>query len=165
MFVYICIHICVCTSCWFCAHRAKAGRWLLPQQQTVAALVHPESPVKRVHIDHNTGSGKTLFTMASPEQFLGETRTKVMVVQRNNAANVEAAQMRLREQCRRICKTGCSLGQQRIHPTHYYTWAGWVFAQTAANSPYTLLYISRLGVRSDSSGFTLHIVYTLCCKL
>ena len=40
---------------------------LLVQQRNVAALLHPRSPVERLLVDHNTGSGKTLLMLRPSE--------------------------------------------------------------------------------------------------
>ena len=40
-----------------------------PQQIAVALLIHPKSPMKRLLVDHNTGSGKTLVMLAIMENY------------------------------------------------------------------------------------------------
>lgn len=40
-----------------------------PQQIAVALLIYPKSPMKRLLVDHNTGSGKTLVMLAIMENY------------------------------------------------------------------------------------------------
>lgn len=52
---------------------------LLHQQQVVAALLHPQSPVQRLLADHNTGSGKTLVMIHTLDNFYADPRPKVAI--------------------------------------------------------------------------------------
>ena len=68
------------------ARRFLAAEWrspstgsivLLPQQEVVAKLMHPKSPVERLLADHNTGSGKTLAMIRVLDNFFDDPRPKV----------------------------------------------------------------------------------------
>ncbi|CAK9092997.1 unnamed protein product [Durusdinium trenchii] len=52
---------------------------LLPQQKVVANLVHPRSPVARLLVDHNTGSGKTLCMIRVLDNFFFDARAKIVI--------------------------------------------------------------------------------------
>ena len=51
----------------------------LPQQRNVVLLLHPESPIKRLLVDHHTGSGKTLLMLLTLGNYYFDTRPKVVI--------------------------------------------------------------------------------------
>lgn len=59
---------------------------LLPQQEVVASLVHPASPIRRLLCDHNTGSGKTLCMVRIADNFYHDPRPKVLVFPKESVA-------------------------------------------------------------------------------
>eukprot|EP00442_Polarella_glacialis_P017547 CAMPEP_0115086876 /NCGR_PEP_ID=MMETSP0227-20121206/22874_1 /TAXON_ID=89957 /ORGANISM="Polarella glacialis, Strain CCMP 1383" /LENGTH=809 /DNA_ID=CAMNT_0002476473 /DNA_START=82 /DNA_END=2511 /DNA_ORIENTATION=- len=52
---------------------------LLHQQQVVASLLHPASPVQRLLCDHNTGSGKTLVMVRIMDNYYFDKRAKLAI--------------------------------------------------------------------------------------
>ena len=48
-------------------------------QQNVALLSHPKSPVDRLLIDHNTGSGKTFLMLRVLDNYFFDPRPKITV--------------------------------------------------------------------------------------
>ena len=53
---------------------------LLKQQAVVSCLVHPKSPVTRILLDHNTGSGKTLCMLRVLDNFFFSEKPKIVIV-------------------------------------------------------------------------------------
>lgn len=60
---------------------------LLPQQKVVANLVHPRSPVARLLVDHNTGSGKTLCMIRVLDNFFFDARAKIVIFPKASSAS------------------------------------------------------------------------------
>ena len=55
------------------------GQWLQPQQEAVTFFLHPASPIKRMLVDHATGSGKTLQIIALTELYYFDERPKILI--------------------------------------------------------------------------------------
>ena len=53
---------------------------LLKQQAVASLLVHPKSPVSRILLDHNTGSGKTLCMLRILDNYYFSLKPKIVVV-------------------------------------------------------------------------------------
>jgi hypothetical protein len=57
---------------------------LQQQQHIVACLLHPRSPVKRLLVDHSTGSGKTLLMLRIFDNYYFDPRPKIAVFPKNS---------------------------------------------------------------------------------
>eukprot|EP00927_Polykrikos_kofoidii_P085505 TRINITY_DN9322_c0_g1_i2.p1 TRINITY_DN9322_c0_g1~~TRINITY_DN9322_c0_g1_i2.p1 ORF type:complete len:1659 (+),score=336.30 TRINITY_DN9322_c0_g1_i2:46-5022(+) len=70
-----------------CLKKAELGSELSPfaklnmrlHQESCAFLLHPESPVQRLLVDHATGTGKTLIMLRVLENFFDDPRPKVAI--------------------------------------------------------------------------------------
>ena len=60
---------------------------LLLQQEVVALLVHPKSPVSRLLCDHNTGSGKTLCMIRIVDNFFFDGRAKIAIFPKDSVVD------------------------------------------------------------------------------
>ena len=53
---------------------------LLKQQMVATSLLHPGSPVSRILLDHNTGSGKTLIMLRVLDNYYHDAKAKIVIV-------------------------------------------------------------------------------------
>lgn len=53
---------------------------LLKQQMVATSLLHPGSPVSRMLLDHNTGSGKTLIMLRVLDNYYHDAKAKIVIV-------------------------------------------------------------------------------------
>ena len=60
---------------------------LLRQQEVVALLVHPKSPVSRLLCDHNTGSGKTLCVIRIVDNFFFDGRAIIAIFPKDSVVD------------------------------------------------------------------------------
>ena len=76
-------------------HSILAGpeAWKAPTQGDVAlmteelvssVMLHPKSPIQRVLLDHNTGSGKTLIMLRALDNYFFDPRAKIVIVPKDN---------------------------------------------------------------------------------
>ena len=59
----------------------------LPQQRNVALLLHPDSPVHRLLVDHNTGSGKTFLMLLTLGNYYFDTRPKIVIFPKDSVCD------------------------------------------------------------------------------